>query len=242
MIQTLTHNVWLYSIIGAGAGLLVNLAGCRLLRWRRASGAYPFDTSIAGAGTSSRLTRQVGLATHGMQRLRFWMAVAAGAAFGMLWLRYGPSVHTLIVSAYFSTFLLIFALDLIYRWVPNVLLLPAAIFALAVSALTGHPSFGNTLLGGVTGFVWFCLIALASRGGLGAGDVKLAGLIGLITGFPGVLVALSIGILAGGVIAALLLLTGQTTRKSYIPYAPFLITGAIVMLVFGDQISARLIS
>jgi len=168
------------------------------------------------------------------------MVVMGGAGFAGLWVMYGASVQTIVISGYFSVFLLIFALDITYRWVPNALLWPTAVLVLTVSVLTGQPPLVRALLGGVVGFVWFYLIAIAYRGALGAGDVKLAALIGLMTGFPGVVTALTLGILFGGSSAALLLISGQKTRKSYIPYAPFLVTGALLTLVFGAQLSLGL--
>jgi len=67
---------------------------------------------------------------------------------------------------------------------------------------------------------------------MGGGDVKLAALIGLTVGFPQVLWALALGILAGGITALLLVLTPRWGPKSHIPYAPFLCLGALLALVY----------
>ena len=168
--------------------------------------------------------------------------MVTGTGFVALWLRYGLAAQTVIISVYLSIFLLIVVLDIMHRWVPNALLFPTAMLALAVSLLTAHPSLTSALLGGLAGFVWFYLMAIIYRGALGAGDVKLAGLIGLMIGFPGVLMALAIGISMGGSVAAFLLMSGQKTRKSYMPYAPFLVAGALLKLIFGKQITSRLAS
>ena len=75
------------------------------------------------------------------------------------------------------------------------------------------------------------LIALIGRGKLGAGDVKLAGVIGLMLGFPAAITALVIGIFLGGAAAIILLLTRRAGRKSSFAYAPYLALGALVMLL-----------
>lgn len=209
-------NAGLYGLVGLAVGVLLHHAGCRLLQRR----AGQPDLSLEPM--------------PGLPPSR-WLAVTTGAGFAILWLRFGPSWQTVLISVYFSVFVLIFALDIAQRWVPNVLLLPAAILALLASALSGRPPLSSALLGGAVGFMWFYLIAMAYRGALGAGDVKLAGLIGLVTGFPGVLMALAVGILVGGGVAGLLLVSGKKRRKSYIPYAPFLVSGAVYTLVFGAQ-------
>jgi len=68
--------------------------------------------------------------------------------------------------------------------------------------------------------------------------VKLAAFIGLATGFPSIIVALLIAILAGGATALLLVLTRIKGLKSYIPYGPFLVVGGLVALIYGPQIVA----
>ena len=75
------------------------------------------------------------------------------------------------------------------------------------------------------------LIALIGRGKLGAGDVKLAGVIGLMLGFPAAISALVIGILLGGAAAMLLLITRRAGRKSSLAYAPYLALGALLTLL-----------
>jgi leader peptidase (prepilin peptidase)/N-methyltransferase len=72
---------------------------------------------------------------------------------------------------------------------------------------------------------------LVGRGAMGAGDVKLAALIGVVMGFPQVLAALILGAMAGGLGALLVLATGKGGLKSYIPYGPFLCLGPILILL-----------
>ena len=72
--------------------------------------------------------------------------------------------------------------------------------------------------------------------GMGMGDIKLALLIGLVTGFPLVIPGLLVGILIGGVFAIILLLLGKKRRKDIIPYGTFLAIGPIVSLFWGNEI------
>jgi len=77
---------------------------------------------------------------------------------------------------------------------------------------------------------------LISRGGMGGGDVMLAGLIGMVTGFPLVFVALFLGIVGGGLVAVSLLLLRLRTRKDPIPFGPFLAAAAMITLIWGGPI------
>ena len=74
---------------------------------------------------------------------------------------------------------------------------------------------------------WISYVALG-RTGLGGGDVKLAGLIGAGLGAGGGLVAAFVGILLGGVVAALLLVSGRRRFGEYLPFGPFLAAGGVV--------------
>jgi prepilin signal peptidase PulO-like enzyme (type II secretory pathway) len=94
----------------------------------------------------------------------------------------------------------------------------------------------NHIIGGLTGFILFFTVAVIKPGGMGWGDVKLAGLIGLVTGMPLVIVSLFMGIIIGGVGAVALLLLNVKQRKETVPYAPFLAGGLIITLIWGQSI------
>jgi len=88
-------------------------------------------------------------------------------------------------------------------------------------------------------------MSVLRRGGggpaLGAGDVKLAAFIGLVAGWPGVVPALILGILLGG-LGALVTLIVQVARRTYkpltsaLPYGPFLAAGGLAMVLWGEAI------
>jgi len=88
---------------------------------------------------------------------------------------------------------------------------------------------------GASGF--FLLIYLFSRGKyLGFGDVKLAILLGLLLGWPRIILALFLSFLIGGIIGLGLIVLSKKKLKSEVPFAPFLIFGTLVALFWGEQI------
>ena len=99
--------------------------------------------------------------------------------------------------------------------------------------------------------IWFLaygvgllIVALIAPKGMGMGDVKLAGLIGLVLGSIGlglVAVAAGAGILFGGVGAIVALLLGAT-RKTRVPYGPFMAAGALLAVFVGSSISDAYLS
>lgn len=157
-------------------------------------------------------------------------------AFAFLWQRYGPTPLLLLFTFYICILFLILVIDLEHRLILNVVILPAILIAGIGSLISPGPL--SALAGGLIGFTSFYLIALVRKGGMGGGDVKLAAFIGLATGFPSIIVALLIAILAGGATALVLVLTRVKGLKSYIPYGPFLVVGGVVALIYGPQIVA----
>jgi leader peptidase (prepilin peptidase)/N-methyltransferase len=153
------------------------------------------------------------------------------------------------VMAVFLAVLLALALtDLHQRIIPNAVVLPSLL--LFGAALAGGAILGRHLsvVGAATGMVAFggglLVVALIRPGGMGMGDVKLAGLIGLVLGALGlryVAVAAGLSILAGGVGAVAALATGRS-RKAAIPFGPFLVAGAMAAAFWGGQIAQAYLS
>lgn len=100
--------------------------------------------------------------------------------------------------------------------------------------------FGNTwsesLLGAVTGSGLLGLLYLMSRGGMGLGDVKFAGVLGIWTGFPGIVVNLYLAFFLGGTVALLLCALHKANRKTRFPFGPCLCAGAVLSFFFSSRI------
>lgn len=135
--------------------------------------------------------------------------------------------------------------DLDHKRIPNRILYPGTavggVLLLAGSLIDGDASaFGRGLLGAVTYFGLFLLLALAARGGFGFGDVKLAFLLGLYLAYQSWEVlgsGVALGIAIGGVVAIGLLIAGRAGRKAKIPFGPAMVFGAYGALVFGQELA-----
>lgn len=89
------------------------------------------------------------------------------------------------------------------------------------------------IIAGALAFVVFWILALVLRGGLGMGDVKLAGMLGFLLGYA-VLPALALGVLVGGVWSAVLLGSGRAGLRSSIAYGQFLALGGAVAILVSN--------
>jgi prepilin signal peptidase PulO-like enzyme (type II secretory pathway) len=134
--------------------------------------------------------------------------------------------------------------DLDTKLIPNRILGPATVVGIVLLVLgyiadTSSGSLVEALIGGVAYFVVMLVLALIVRGGLGFGDVKLAFLIGVFTGYLSLGHVLVSGIgsfLIGGLVAIFLLATRRSGRKDAIPFGPFMTAAAIATIFFGQDV------
>jgi len=168
------------------------------------------------------------------QRL-LWVELGTGALFVFLYWHYGLSGQLAIATFYFCLLLSLMVIDLEQGIIPNKIVYLGMAASLIISAVTGL-GVVRALLGGGIGLVLLLIPALVYKGGMGWGDVKMAGLVGLVTGFPLVLVALFLTVVSGGVVAGVLLLFGLKKRKEPIPFAPFLSLATMATLLWGNNI------
>ena len=95
----------------------------------------------------------------------------------------------------------------------------------------------NLLISAIGASGFFLLIVLASRGKwMGVGDIKLAFLMGLILGWPNILVALFFAFFSGATIGVGLVLAQRKSFKSEVPFGPFLVAGTLVAMFYGQAL------
>lgn len=137
-------------------------------------------------------------------------------------------------------------IDLEHRRLPVVIVYPAVLIGalLLVIAAAGLHDWGaiaRAAIAGVGATVVFALIFFLARGGMGFGDVRLAGLCGMFLGFLGwryVAAGFFSAVLIAGLVGIGLLVSGKAGRKTQIPYGPFLAAGTMIGVLFGLPIAS----
>ena len=174
---------------------------------------------------------------HPPGRRADWRTVVCGVvgavAFGVLPLRFGGDVLALAVfGAWFVTLIVGLATDLDQRMLPDELTLPVIPVALVYAVSGLNPLVGGGLVLAIAAAVLIpAVLYLPSipfgAGAFGMGDVKLLVGVGLLLGGDRALGGTLFGLILAGVVLAVLLVTRRIGRKSYVPFGPFLILGAL---------------
>ena len=141
----------------------------------------------------------------------------------------------MILKYLFLTILILLSLyDLKYLKLPNLLVFICLVLGLINLYIF---NFDIQLLKGLAlGFILFFLLYLLFPKGIGFGDVKLEGAIGLFLGFKLTILAILLAFFSGAIIGLLLIALGKKTMKDPIPFGPFLAFGAIASLFLGEYI------
>ena len=159
------------------------------------------------------------------------------SAFALAYLLLGPTPQFLVAAVLLGALIAITAIDLRHQIIPDVISLPGIVVGfVANSLLPGGVSWLDSLIGIAVGGGIFLVIILVSGGGMGGGDMKLGAMLGAFLGWKLGLLALLLGVLAGGAVAVVLLLRGRKGRKDAIPFGPYLALGGAVALLWGDQV------
>lgn len=133
-------------------------------------------------------------------------------------------------------------IDIDVHRLPNAIVLPsypvlALLLGGASLALGDAGSAVRALVGGAALWVLYFALMLAKSGGMGYGDVKLAGLLGAALGWLGwgtLAVGAFAAFLVGGIYAIALLVARRAGRATRIPFGPWMVTGAAVGFAVGE--------
>jgi leader peptidase (prepilin peptidase) / N-methyltransferase len=162
---------------------------------------------------------------------------------GMLW-HFGWSWELPAYLYFVSVGLALAVIDIDTKRLPNALTLPSYIvigaLLLIPAVVDGDWSaYLRAWLAALALFAFYFLLAVVYPAGMGFGDVKLAGVLGLVLGWLGwgeLVVGGFLGFLLGAVLGAVLMASRKAGRKSKIPFGPFMLLGALLAVLWGGQL------
>ena len=153
---------------------------------------------------------------------------------------YGPSSLLAVRLVFGCALVVLFAIDLRHRVLPDVITFPGIAVGLAVSFAL-PPGWLSSLIGIIAGGGILFAIAevyyrVRSQQGLGMGDVKMLAMIGAFLGWPLMILTLVFASFAGSLVGVSLIVSGRGNLQAALPFGTFLAVGAIVATAAGDPI------
>ncbi|PYZ93632.1 prepilin peptidase [Salipaludibacillus keqinensis] len=148
----------------------------------------------------------------------------------------GWSKELLVALVFISLLVIITVSDLETMLIPDKVLLFFLVLIVILRVVEPLSPWWDSLVGAGFGFVLFLLLAIVSKGGMGGGDIKLMGVIGLVLGFQGVLLTVFLSSFIGAVFGVVAIAMKKAKRKNPIPFGPFIAMGALISYFYHEEI------
>jgi len=222
--MTLLHLIIIF-ILGIWLGSITARIGRKLA------------VSYTEVGNAERCKRWFpALLSRNGSRLQIGLELAGGVltTFSIWW--FVGSLEWIVALCLITMLLIIFVTDLLVMIIPNrVLLIFLPIFVVLRLFLELDP-WWSPFAGALIGSGLLLVIMLVSRGGMGAGDMKLFGVLGIVLGWQLVLLAFFLSCLLGAIIGIILQILGKTARGQAIPFGPYIVAASLLTYFFGDTL------
>jgi prepilin signal peptidase PulO-like enzyme (type II secretory pathway) len=178
---------------------------------------------------------EASLRTFGARTLLLGLASGLAAA-GIVARSTLPWWATAVHLVLLALLVVLTATDLEQRRLPHLLL--DSLIVVGVVFVPFNPAVRpvDAVIGGVAAVAFLGALALVVRGGLALGDLYLVAPIGLLLGWPSIFTALFAAAFLSAGASLVLLATRRVGMRSYIPFGPFLVAGAVLSLLFDDRL------
>lgn len=160
-----------------------------------------------------------------------------GIIYILLFMKYGLSILFFKYAVLSSLIIVIAVIDLKTKEIPDELNAFGLLSGLLFSLLHNTKfSLIDGSLGLLLGSAIFLLIAIASGGAMGGGDIKMIGMLGFAVGWKNILLLMLLSFVIGAVISVVLMLLRIKSRKDYIPFGPFIALAYLITILYRNQI------
>jgi leader peptidase (prepilin peptidase) / N-methyltransferase len=165
-----------------------------------------------------------------------FVELLTAAVFALVVALNGLDEELLLELPFVAALIALAAIDLDHKLLPNRVVYPLAAYGVVATLLVDRADLAENLIAGAGAFTFLFLAVLAYPSGMGMGDVKLAGAMGIYLG-ASVIPALLIAFLAGSVVGLVMIAReGASARKKAVPFGVFLALGGIVALLAGPEL------
>lgn len=159
-----------------------------------------------------------------------------GVLFAFSFVKIGLELELITALLLVSMLMIILISDIKYMIIPNKVLLFFLPLFIILRFLNPLEPWWSSLLGSFLPFIIIATIILVSRGGMGAGDMKLFGVLGVVLGLKQILLTFFLSCVIGAVIGMILLAFKWINRKQPVPFGPYIIVSSLISYFYGNTI------
>jgi leader peptidase (prepilin peptidase)/N-methyltransferase len=159
-----------------------------------------------------------------------------GVGFALSYIRFGMHPQVIFAIALVSCAMIVTVADIRHRKIPNAILVIFLPIIIGWRMLYPTSPWWSSVVGALVAFVLLAFIIYISKGGMGFGDLKYFVLLGYAFGWELFFLLFLLSTGYGTIISIYLMAKGKVTRKSRIPFGPFISMAALTVLFFGQPI------
>lgn len=161
--------------------------------------------------------------------------LATALLFLYSFLHFNLRIELITAILLISLLMIVYVSDLTYMLIPNRLLLFFLPLFIIVRIYEPLSPWYDAIIGAFVGYGLIAIIIIVSKGGMGAGDMKLFGLLGIVLGWKLVLLTFFLSALIGAIVGGFLIVTKKVKRKQPIPFGPYIVIATIISYFFGEH-------
>ncbi|MHB9094399.1 MAG: prepilin peptidase [Eubacteriales bacterium] len=165
-----------------------------------------------------------------------FVEISTAVIFTYAYIKYGITAEFGAVVTLASLMTVASFIDIDYKIIPNRLVLTGLFLGTVIGAARADAGLAFIGLGFAAGFGLMFLVAVVSRGQMGLGDVKLSAVMGVFLGWKAVLVAIFFAFTGGALYGLFLMAVMGQSRKTAVPFGPFLAVAAVLSVLWSDEI------
>lgn len=171
---------------------------------------------------------------HKIAAIYPFIELLTGILFAFSYWKIGFDWELVIALLLVSMLMIILVSDLTYMIIQNKILLFFLPFIIMLRVVVPLEPWWSPIAGGLGSFLLIAILIIISSGGMGAGDMKLFGVLGIVLGLSNVLLAFFLACLIGAIVGSLLMLLKIVKRKQPIPFGPYIVLAALISYFYGD--------
>lgn len=159
-----------------------------------------------------------------------------GVLFALSYIKIGLDKEIVTALLLVSLLMVILVSDLAYMLIPNKVLLFFLPFLAFMRFFEPLEPWWDSLVGAIAGLVIIALVIMISKGGMGAGDMKLFGVLGIVLGLQGTLLAFFLSCILGAIVGLLLIVLKVIDRKQPVPFGPYIVLASLITYFYGERL------